>query len=746
MMRLMFVKGSRPMANVEVHVPALGERFETDQQGQTQIPVEDSEFEVRIKTDHGFLEQTVTPEPRSSMTVVNVTTQAGHRTTGGRTDGYLDPEMRLGDRYEYVEHLGRGGMAVVVQARDTVLERAVAIKILSRDLAEFEEAREIFMTEARNLATLSHSNLVPVYDVDSDGGRPMMITEYVQGQTLESLLQSEAALPQSTALRIGVQLSRAVGYLHEEGTIHRDLKPANIMLQSDGTLKVIDFGLARSVQRLADRGTQIRGTPAYMAPEQIQGDDLGEGVDIYQIGVTMFETISGKLPFDGGDLAYAHVHQEPPSLADRAPNVLPGLADVVDACLAKSPSERPGSAERLMEEYDRLRGLLTSSRVTDASLSEPNIEGEEVDVEPAAAESEVVSDGEIDESDASAGSRALAETRAEPPTGPLEEGAGENSGGDLEVDASASGGRGLAVVAALIVVGTAVVVVSWAWKWAGGSEGVAGEGDEARTPAAAAGTEAGGGASANREPDTGGSGVAEVIPHAERRLRAALTAGQTAVGHPVVSKKGTSDEVSDTGRAGGSPGTVQKKAGAAPRGRPADPSAGGKRDSSGDGEAASGSSERAKTASPSESNNEGGDGQAEGADEQRDAPSVSDRTGNASDAGSSADASSTDQPKQAETERAETSDQPSKLDEKPEPSGGDEVESPSKFDSPVTSGDDSASNGGAETDESTEVSGDGSEEDDDTSGSVQQDDSGEEETSEGADGETDEPENPPVSF
>jgi serine/threonine-protein kinase len=594
-------------------------------------------------------------------------------------------------------------MAVVVKARDSVLERPVAVKILSRDLAEFDEAREIFMTEARNLATLSHSNLVPVYDVDSEGGRPMMITEYVRGETLESVLQSNGALPQSTALRVGVQLSRAVGYLHDEGTIHRDLKPANIMLQSDGTLKVIDFGLARSVQRLADRGTQIRGTPAYMAPEQIRGDELGAGVDIYQIGVTLFETISGGLPFDGGDLAYAHVHEEPPSLGDRAPNVLPGLVDVVDACLAKDPGERPASAERLMEEFDRLRGLLTSSRVTDASLSEPNIEAADSGGESTADASEPSSAAEVDPSDESVEAKALADTRAEPPTGPLED--------DVESDDS-GGRRGLVAVAVLAVVGTAAIVVGWGWGGAGGSERVVEQDDDVGRPQAAVGADAAGASVADREPDAVGSGVDRAIPTAERRLRAAFTAGRAAVAHAGDGGEETSDKTPSTGGGGGKDGGAARRAGAGGEGRPTTSAAG------------SGRAERA-----SMNADESGADAPEGAESVSPSDSASDGTGDPREesggAGDSPADDAQDNRQQVDAGSAES-----------EPSGEDDRVAPSIFDSPATDQKQSESSGGAASEER----------DDDSSGSAPKDDAEEESSSEGEDDEADEPENPPVSF
>jgi serine/threonine-protein kinase len=206
------------------------------------------------------------------LTVVRVDEQgdsdgdgSSHKTT---SESYNAQAEALQERYDIKARLGTGGTAVVVKAEATVLDRTVAINILSKDLAEYEASREISTKESRSLATLSHPHLVSVFDVVENARRPLMITEYVNGLTVEKLIQSDQVIPQSSVLRIAVQLSRAVEYLHSEGVVHRDIKPGNIMLTEEGQLKIIDFGLARSLQYLADKTTRVRGTPAYMAPEQ----------------------------------------------------------------------------------------------------------------------------------------------------------------------------------------------------------------------------------------------------------------------------------------------------------------------------------------------------------------------------------------------------------------------------------------------------------------------------------------------
>ena len=373
MPRLMFIKGSQPIPNARVRVDGTSGTYQTDEEGRVEIPVERERFTVDIETEAGEVRKTVESIGRDSLTVVSLT--AGP-TTGDEelrsTDG-LGAAIRrqFGERYRYDKILGQGGMGIVVKATDELLERPVAVKVLSGELADYEEARDIFLTEARSLATFSHPNLVAVYDIDDSGRRPMMVSEFVDGKTLEEIVGLKGALGQSTVLRLGVQLTRALEYLHGEGAIHRDLKPGNVMLQDDGSLKLIDFGLARSLKKLAEKGTRVRGTPAYMAPEQLTGDRLDERVDIYQVGVTLYEACSGQLPFPDGDIAYKHVHEPAPRLDDNVPNILPGLGDVVESCMAKAPADRPASMTVLREELERLHSIVTSSRVDRDTLTNP---------------------------------------------------------------------------------------------------------------------------------------------------------------------------------------------------------------------------------------------------------------------------------------------------------------------------------------------------------------------------------------
>jgi len=381
MTKLKFVRDSEPLQGAAIRFREIGEVYETGEQGCVEVEFDPDEVngavEVEIETSTTAYVEQFDLNPDADETVVQIGAESsdpfGEASKVIETAGFRSGSSNFQERYELVGRLGIGGMGVVVKARDTVLERTVVIKVLSRQLSDYDEAREIFMRECRSLATLSHPNLVSVFDVVGDVDRPLMITEYVKGMTLEELIQSDQVVPQTSVLRIAVQLCRAVEYLHSEGVVHRDIKPDNVMLTEEGELKIIDFGLARSLQALSDESTEARGTPAFMAPEQIRNDERSEKIDLYQLGITLFKLVTGEHPFREGDVAHKHVHEEPPYLGDTDPNILPGLADMVEVCMAKDPDNRPSSATALRKEAERLHNLVTSSHIDRKAITDPNI-------------------------------------------------------------------------------------------------------------------------------------------------------------------------------------------------------------------------------------------------------------------------------------------------------------------------------------------------------------------------------------
>ena len=264
----------------------------------------------------------------------------------------------VGGRYELERPLGHGAMAVVDLARDVELDRPVALKRLAENLARDDELRARFLREARMAARLAHPNVVRVYDVGEDGGRPFIAMEYVDGETLAELTARQGPRPAGEAAALGVQLCRGLAAVHDAGLVHRDVKPQNILLRRDGVLKLGDFGIALGHEgtRLTIAGT-VLGTAAYLAPEQARGEDVTAAADIYGVGAVLYELLSGRPPRavnSLADLARETTIAPPPE----AP---PQLADVIGRCLAHDPAERPASAA----EVER--------RLTAAPLEHPTV-------------------------------------------------------------------------------------------------------------------------------------------------------------------------------------------------------------------------------------------------------------------------------------------------------------------------------------------------------------------------------------
>jgi serine/threonine protein kinase len=255
--------------------------------------------------------------------------------------------VRVAGRYEVRRPLGHGAMAVVDLAHDAELDRPVALKRLAENLARDEDRRRRFMREARLAARLTHPNVVRVYDVGEDEGRPFIAMEYVDGETLSELVAHRGALPPAEALGLGIQAARALAAAHEAGLVHRDVKPHNLLLRRDGTLKLGDFGVAFGPEgtRLTLDGT-VLGTAAYLAPEQARGEEVTAAADIYGLGAVLYELLAGRPPRAVSSLGEL---SEPssflvPNVQEQVPGISPELAEIVMSCLAYEPEERPASA------------------------------------------------------------------------------------------------------------------------------------------------------------------------------------------------------------------------------------------------------------------------------------------------------------------------------------------------------------------------------------------------------------------
>jgi serine/threonine-protein kinase len=262
----------------------------------------------------------------------------------------LSASSLVAGRYELVRPLGHGAMATVDLAQDVELDRPVALKRLAENLARDEDLRRRFVREARLAARLAHPNVVRVFDVGEDEGRPFIAMEYVEGETLAELVARRGSLPAAEVATLGVQMCAALAAAHAAGLVHRDVKPQNLLLGSDGVLKLGDFGIAVGHEgtRLTMEGT-VLGTAGYLAPEQARGEQVTAAADIYAVGAVLYELLTGEPPRSVSTLADlgAEGGFDPPDVAARAPTAPPDLVETVAACLAVRPEERPRSAAAL---------------------------------------------------------------------------------------------------------------------------------------------------------------------------------------------------------------------------------------------------------------------------------------------------------------------------------------------------------------------------------------------------------------
>jgi eukaryotic-like serine/threonine-protein kinase len=254
----------------------------------------------------------------------------------------MEHPARVG-KYEVEAFLG-GGMARVYRAKDLVLGRRVALKILAETAASDAEAKARFLQEARIASSTAHENIIAVYDFGEERGRPFMVMEFLEGESLREAIENQRAGDFGRRMQIALQVGRAIGHIHQKKIIHRDIKPENINVDAFGRAKLMDFGIAKADDVQLTKTGMTLGTPYYMSPEQVLGQDVTPQTDVYSFGVLMYELLTDKKPVEAEDYEkiFHKILYDPLSLEPlHEAAVAPAVIDLIRKCMAKPPAERP---------------------------------------------------------------------------------------------------------------------------------------------------------------------------------------------------------------------------------------------------------------------------------------------------------------------------------------------------------------------------------------------------------------------
>ncbi len=262
----------------------------------------------------------------------------------------------LNGRYRLEARIGTGGMSTVYRALDVTLERQVAIKLMNREVASDSDQLERFRREARAVAQLSHPHIVGVIDAGEDDGRPYIVLEYVEGETLKDRIRRLGRLPIAEAVAYAIEIARALGAAHARHIVHRDVKPQNVLIDEEGSAKVTDFGIARTLEEdgLTSDG-RVVGTTDYVSPEQALGQHVNGQSDLYSVGVVLYEMLTGEVPFAGENqvaVAMKHVREALPDVQAKRPEVSAALAAVLDTATAKRQEDRYADDAELIADLE----------------------------------------------------------------------------------------------------------------------------------------------------------------------------------------------------------------------------------------------------------------------------------------------------------------------------------------------------------------------------------------------------------
>ncbi|HVF24419.1 MAG TPA: protein kinase, partial [Anaerolineales bacterium] len=264
----------------------------------------------------------------------------------------MNEGVLLNNRYQLLERLGSGGMSDVFRARDLMLERSVAIKILHETYSDDKDFQDRFRQEARAAANLSHPNIVTVHDFGFDHDQLFIVMEHIPGKDLKTLLRQRGRYSVEDAIPLMVQACAGIGYAHRAGLVHCDIKPHNMIVTPDVRLKVTDFGIARALSTIMpdERADVVWGSPQYFSPEQAVGEAPSPASDVYSLGVVLYEVITGALPFTAptsDELARMHLEASPVPPSEYIPDIPPALEEIMLKVLSKEPAARYRTADQL---------------------------------------------------------------------------------------------------------------------------------------------------------------------------------------------------------------------------------------------------------------------------------------------------------------------------------------------------------------------------------------------------------------
>jgi len=268
-------------------------------------------------------------------------------------------------KYQVLERVGRGGMGVLYRGVDPVLDREVAIKVMLADFSDdAEQMRPRFYREAKAVARLQHRNIVTIFEFAEEGNTPYIVMEFLRGTSLAARMEEQPPLTLDDKLDLVAQLCAGLQYAHDQGIVHRDVKPANVFLLTDGTVKLLDFGIAKLTTSTMTRQGDVLGSASYMSPEQITGAESVDGrADVFSTGIVLYELLAGRKPFEGPATTAAVMkilHEDPPPLETLAPELPRALVAIVHRALQKDPSNRFGSAGEFGRELQLVRRKLQS--------------------------------------------------------------------------------------------------------------------------------------------------------------------------------------------------------------------------------------------------------------------------------------------------------------------------------------------------------------------------------------------------